>query len=408
MKEIIQNISFLLIFCGVGISAYSQNIMDSTLNISCIQEVAICAFQERNDIKTVIFSNSLKSIGVQSFYKCHNIENIVIPDGCKSILDRAFEGCTSLKTIKIPFSVTYLGVNSIPHDVLMIVEKGSKAEKYAKKHNIDYVYDRVPNQSDVSDVVGPILKTCWDQPLDYFYSKKKYGKKSNGDGLCDCVAWGQILKHLNLSVYGSRKYSSTVRKYFRDFDANHTDLDNLPVYICPLQSIDMDSAQVTSYKRDSIKNVELYNFLENIAIAIEHGWRREEVKSKEVFPICQHTPIRIITYNADAKHKTSVETIIRKSLMDDRPLFAYIDKFDGISYHAVVIDGIRKKNGKTEVHIDFGWGGDQNRWTELCVPIKIAIDNHKQGVSKRGVIYIYDVIPLEGEESKEWTPYRVK
>ena len=136
MKEIIQNILFLLIFCGVGISANSQNVIDSTLNISCIQEVASCAFQERNDIKTVVFSNSLKSIGIQSFYKCHNIENIVIPDGCISILDRAFEGCTSLKTIEIPSSVTCLGTNFIPLDVLMVVEKGSKAEKYAKKHMV--------------------------------------------------------------------------------------------------------------------------------------------------------------------------------------------------------------------------------------------------------------------------------
>lgn len=407
MKEIIQNISFLLIFCGVGISADSQNVIDSTLNISCIQEVASCTFQERNDIKTVIFSNSLKSIGIQSFYKCHNIENIVIPDGCISILDRAFEDCISLKTIEIPSSVTCLGANFIPLDVLMVVEKGSKAEKYAKKHNIDYVYDRVPNQSDVSDVVGPILKTCWDQPMDYFYSKEKYGKNSNKRGLCECVAWGQILKHLNLNVYGSRKYVTKVRKYYRDFDSNHTDIDNLPVYISSLPSIDMDSAQVISYKRDSIKNVELYNFLENIAFAIEHGWRNEEVISKQLFSICEHTPISIIKYNINDKRKTSVETIIRERLMDNIPLFAVVDNLEGTD-HAVVIDGIRKKNGKTEVHIDFGWGGNQNRWTELCATIKIAIDNHKQWMSKRGVIYIYDVIPLEGEELKKWKPYRVK
>lgn len=276
-----------------------------------------------------------------------------------------------------------------------------------KKHNIDYVYDRVPNQSDVSDVVGPILKTCWDQPMDYFYSKEKYGKNSNKRGLCECVAWGQILKHLNLNVYGSRKYVTKVRKYYRDFDSNHTDIDNLPVYISSLPSIDMDSAQVISYKRDSIKNVDLYNFLENIAFAIEHGWRNEEVISKQLFSICEHTPISIIKYNINDKRKTSVETIIRERLMDNIPLFAVIDNLEGTD-HAVVIDGIRKKNGKTEVHIDFGWGGDQNRWTELCVPIKIAIDNHKQWVSKRGVISVYDVIPLEGEELKKWTPYRVK
>lgn len=403
MKEIILNILFLLIFCGVCTSADSQNVIDSTLNISCIYDITSFAFAERNDIKTVVFSDSLGSIGICSFYECHNIENIVIPDGCKSIMTEAFAGCTSLKTIEIPYSVTCFGVNSIPLDVLVIVKKGSKAEKYAKKHNIDYVYKR--GCSNVSDVVGPILKTCWDQPIKYFYSEEKYGTEGNGDGLCEYVALGQILKHLNLNVYGSCKYSTTTSVYYRDFDINHIDIDNLPAYINPLQNIDMDSAQVATYKRDSIKNVELYNFLENVAIASEHGWRNELVKRRRNFSILQHTPIKIEKYYVNTKSKTNVETIIRKSLMDNRPLYAEIYNLGGTS-HAVVIDGIREKNGKTEIHIDFGWGGINNRWTELCVPIKVIWDENIQSVSKKGIIFIYDIIPLEGDELKEWKPYR--
>lgn len=407
---------FLLLICHVAFSVNGQISDKTVLDISGQEYdyIESYAFFRCYNVKTVSFSDSLISIGEGAFEECYNLENVVLPDGCEEIDDQAFFRCVSLKTIEIPPSVIYFGENIFPLDILMVVKQGSEAEKYAKKNNLDYVY--TGKQTDAQNVIGPILKTNWNQPTNYFYSENKFGTESNGDGLCESIAWGQVLNHLKLNIYGSRRYSTMSTTYYKDFDIDPVQINKLPLYLnlkpLSFDYVDQDSKdEVQQYLKDSISNNELYKYIENIAFALRHGWKNEKLKNNDNnITINQHVPIYVKYYPISNKNKTDAETIIRNNLEKNIPLVAILGKKNDRD-HAVVIDGIRKKDGKQEVHINFGWGGSQNRWCELCTPIKLVYPQkfkEKRGIFDLGIVGFYEVTPIVGEELKKWTPYRVK
>ena len=98
----------------------------------------------------------------EAFSDCENLTEVVLEDGITNIGDYAFFNCTSLKELTIPESVTDFGEKSvgmmeireyvssdksgyqikgyqkIPSFVIK-GKAGSEAEKYAKKHRIDFV-----------------------------------------------------------------------------------------------------------------------------------------------------------------------------------------------------------------------------------------------------------------------------
>lgn len=120
--------------------------------------------KELENIKKVIIPDSVTSIGEYAFYWCKSLTSITIPDGVTNIGGGAFQGCESLTSITIPSSVTNIGDAAfafctnlenitIPNSVTSIgvdafhrltdckkptitCDKGSYAEKYAKKNNI--------------------------------------------------------------------------------------------------------------------------------------------------------------------------------------------------------------------------------------------------------------------------------
>lgn len=155
---------------------------DSILDLSEIKKIEYFSYVGRDDIKHIIFSDSLKEIGQFAFHKCYNLDDVKLPDGCEIIQPSAFRGCVSMKTIQIPSSVSFIGVDAIPLDAVMIVEKRSEAKRYAKENDIRFVYKKKFPIS--NDEIGPILKTCWNQPIHYFYSKEKYGEESDEVGMC--------------------------------------------------------------------------------------------------------------------------------------------------------------------------------------------------------------------------------
>ena len=400
----------LFLCCSIVYSADNPYNNDSIIDISSLDEIPNALCYSRDDIKKVIFCDSLKEIGRSVFENCYNLEDIVIPDGCESILDDAFNGCVSLNTIQIPSSVSYFGTRAIQQDAVMIVEKHSKAEEYAKENNIDYVYSR--DEIIATNVIGPILKTCWNQPIDYFYgiitvdyynnseephyfiTKGKYDVQDNDQGLCLCIAFGQIFKHLNINIYGSQRYSN----YYKDMDSDRVNIDSLPRYINYINpGADRDVPWVLEkITKDSIFNDNLCRYIENVAFAMKMEWRTSE-SPMDFGDMEKHIPAHFKSYPITAKNKTKIESLIRDNLKNDRPLYA------GISFdigHAVVIDGIRTRKRKTEVHVDFGWGGSYNMWIALDAPINVY-KIHGGFFEK-----IIEVIPLSGDELKEWKPFR--
>ena len=90
------------------------------------------AFNDRNELGSIILPNTIRSIGQQAFWSCDKLKKIDIPTSVQSIEENAFDGCPqlkevtlheglqsignsafcncgSLKTISIPGTVTYLG-----------------------------------------------------------------------------------------------------------------------------------------------------------------------------------------------------------------------------------------------------------------------------------------------------------
>lgn len=347
----------------------------------------------REDIREIKFSDSLYAIGSGAFCECRNLEKVKIPNKCKEIERRAFNGCTSLQSVEIPASVTTIGQDAIPLDVTLIVDRGSFAERYARTNGINFVYKNGVGGTQIKNPIGPILKTQWEQPLSYFYGKGgKYGyyKWGRQDGICYIIAYAQILNHLGLNVYGSHRYKTDQNVYYGDFDKNKVDLNKLPGYL--------------GYNASA--NAEFYKYIENIALAFEHDWRCEHVLSKMSDSKSKHIPAKFECHYMKEEGKMGLEKIIRENLKNNIPLYAGLHEADGKG-HAVVIDGIREKNGKTEVHMNFGWGGDSNRWTTLQSPIIIKDYMGEVYCKFTGVEYIVEVTPLSKKELKEWKPLRM-
>ena len=64
------------------------------------------AYQQRNDIESVVLPNGVTEIASGAFSGCSRLESVVLPDGLTTIDSFAFLGCSRLENIIIPDSVT--------------------------------------------------------------------------------------------------------------------------------------------------------------------------------------------------------------------------------------------------------------------------------------------------------------
>ena len=92
--------------CGDNLT-YTLN--NGVLTISGTGKIWDNAFEDNDDIKSVIIKNGVTAIGKQAFHFCWYLKSVSIPNSVKTIGDGAFSYCDSLEKVVIPNGVTSLG-----------------------------------------------------------------------------------------------------------------------------------------------------------------------------------------------------------------------------------------------------------------------------------------------------------
>ena len=84
-------------------------IIPKTIDGYYVTEIGFAAFENCQNLKSVIIPDSVTSIGDSAFWWCSNLTNIKIPDSVTFIDGWAFGNCSSLTNITIPDKVTSIG-----------------------------------------------------------------------------------------------------------------------------------------------------------------------------------------------------------------------------------------------------------------------------------------------------------
>ena len=116
-------------------------------------------FYTFNNLKTVTFSDSVKSIGNSAFFGCNNLTEITLPDSLTSIGNIAFFGCNSITTVTIPASVTSIGDGAFANcnGLQKVYWNADKITALSDEGGI--FYDSGNNESGLSIIFGDSVTT---------------------------------------------------------------------------------------------------------------------------------------------------------------------------------------------------------------------------------------------------------
>ena len=116
-------------------------------------------FYTFNNLKTVTFSDSVKSIGNSAFFGCNNLTEITLPDSLTSIGNIAFFGCNSITTVTIPDSVTSIGDGAFANCVGLRKVYWNADKITALSDEGGIFYDSGNNESGLSIAFGNNITT---------------------------------------------------------------------------------------------------------------------------------------------------------------------------------------------------------------------------------------------------------
>lgn len=99
-------------------------------------------FKNCSKLKKVTLSNKITKLNSEVFADCSALQKVNIPKKCTNIGPLAFAYCENLKTLVIPSSVKKISRWAFTgcKNLTIICEKGSNAERYAKKNEVKYRY----------------------------------------------------------------------------------------------------------------------------------------------------------------------------------------------------------------------------------------------------------------------------
>lgn len=99
---------------GMGSVSGDTLIIPDTYNSKPVTKIAMTAFKDNTQIKTVVIPDTVTSIGKNAFSGCTSLEYISIPSSVEKIEANEFSDCTSLKTVALGINMDIsLGINSV-------------------------------------------------------------------------------------------------------------------------------------------------------------------------------------------------------------------------------------------------------------------------------------------------------
>jgi len=203
--------------------------------------------------------------------------------------------------------------------------------------------------------VGPLLSTQWGQRG--LYAQHTPKKQRLG---CWSTAIAQILYRHELQPTGVVKYAGKGYKINESLD--HTFNWNL--------FSDKLSRTTSRLKQ---KEVSLYTYYTAIAIGKDFVKDAAYKGNSDVrrSGLTAHFPCKTQRYSSSRSGPQAVREAILSELQEQRPLMLYIEGKKGLG-HALVIDGVRERRNKFEVHLNCGWEGKDDGWFEFEKPIKTS------------------------------------
>jgi len=204
--------------------------------------------------------------------------------------------------------------------------------------------------------IDPLLKTSWKQRSYYAF----YTPDNQRLG-CWSVAFAQILFFHKRSPAGQTVYKGKYYDVSADFDEKPIDLKKIVLKIEAASSKDskIETARYLWYcALITGKDFGTGNYIGNSDIRRERIEKHFNVKTKR------------IKYPQNSQN--DVNQFVLKELKEKRPLLLFIEgKTSGEegTGHALVIDGVKEKDGIIFVHLNFGWEGVSDGWYDLWKPI---------------------------------------
>ena len=218
-------------------------------------------------------------------------------------------------------------------------------------------FDDATDPVDTTIIVEPLLKTAWKQTGLY----RRFIPNNKGVG-CWTVALAQILFYHGLHPFGQKKYTSSVANISVNYDREKVDLDQ----IAPLLTENTPEEQKIATARYLFYVGTVFEDKFNNSTGVS-GLRYEKRMEK-------HFPIRAVMHHYP-KNTTlkKLESLVEENLRSKSPVMLYAEGSG--TGHALVIDGLRIRKGKKEVHLNFGWQWEWDGWYELFEPLNTPMVN---------------------------------